>query len=137
MSDEMILEDVKKRIGIDSSITQFDSDIIAGINTTFMILNQLGIGPTDPYIISGSTEKWSDFLGKSKNLEAVKSYVPLKVKMIFDPPTSSAVMESFNSTLRELEWRLNINVDPTTEELAAIRAEKAAQALAEGDDETI
>ena len=110
--DESILTSVKKLLGIADEITDFDMDIIIHINTVFGILNQLGVGPVEGFSITDKTSKWSDFIGDAKNLETVKSYVGLKVRLLFDPPTSSAVTESINRLVSELEWRINVTVDP-------------------------
>lgn len=78
------------------------------INSVFMVLNQLGVGPDEGFTISDDSATWSDFLGKDKSLEGVKTYVYMKVRMIFDPPTSSSVMDSMKRSIDEFEWRLNI-----------------------------
>ena len=75
-----------------------------------MVLNQLGVGPDEGFTISDDSATWSDFLGEDKSLEGVKTYVYMKVRMIFDPPTSSSVMDSMKRSIDELEWRLNIAV---------------------------
>ena len=106
---DSILTSIKKLLGIEESYTHFDSDITMHINSVFMILNQLGVGPPEGFMISGSNEQWSDFIpNDSINLELVKSYTYLKVKLLFDPPLSSAVMESTNRMINEFEWRLNV-----------------------------
>lgn len=107
---ESILISVKKLLGIDKDYDAFDMDIIIHINTVFMILNQLGIGP-DGFAITGYSERWNDFTCGDKMLEAVKSYMYLKVATMFDPPTVGAVAESKNRAISELEWRLNVLVD--------------------------
>lgn len=111
---ESILTSIKKLLGITEDYTYFDTDIIIHINSVFMILNQLGIGPVNCFSITDSFATWSDFLpADNKNFEAVKTYIHLKVKMIFDPPMSSAVMEAMNKMISELEWRLNIEAEQT------------------------
>lgn len=90
----------------------YNPDIIIHINSVFMILNQLGVGPSTPFKITGTTEEWSDFLTDSQDLESVKSYIYLKVKMIFDPPTTSIVSDAMKGLITELECRLNYQVDP-------------------------
>lgn len=105
---DSILTSVKKLLGIEEDYTHFDADIIMHINSVFMILNQLGVGPEEGFSITGATEVWDDYIAGVQNFEAVKSYVFLKVKMLFDPPTGSAVMESYNRTISELESRLNM-----------------------------
>lgn len=108
---ESILTSIKKVLGIYESDTSFDVDIIMHINTVFMILRQMGIGPTNGYSITGSYEVWTDYLSDISLIESVKTYVALKVRLIFDPPASSAIIEAMNRTISELEWRLNIQAD--------------------------
>lgn len=106
---ESILTSVKKLLGIDESYTHFDPDLIMHINSVFSILTQLGVGPPNGFSITGNGEKWDNFITKeSHNLSIVKSYVYLKVKLLFDPPLSSAVIESINKQISEFEWRLNV-----------------------------
>lgn len=108
---ESILTSIKKLLGISEDDTAFDTDIIMHINSVFMILWQLGVGPSKGFIIEDETAEWSDFIEDGLNLELVKSYVYLKVKLLFDPPTSSFVMESMNRQIAEFEWRLNVEVE--------------------------
>lgn len=108
MHDDSILNSIKKLLGLDPSYDAFDQDIIICINTTFSILNQLGAGPVNGYSICDSSAKWSDYLNGNDNLNTIISYMHLKVKTLFDPPTNSSVMESYNKTISELEWRINI-----------------------------
>ena len=104
---ESILTSIKKLMGIPEDYTHYDADIIMHINSVFMILNQLGVGPSDGFSITDKTSVWSDFISDNKNLEAVKSYMYMKVRLLFDPPLNSAVMECMNRIISELEWRLN------------------------------
>jgi hypothetical protein len=106
-----ILGTIKKMLGISYDDSSFDTDIIMNINSVFMILEQLGIGPDGGFSILGNTEIWSDYLGDITNLEGIKSYIYLKVKILFDPPTSSAVLDAINRQISEFEWRLNIQVE--------------------------
>lgn len=106
-----ILNTIKQLLGIQSDYTAFDADIIIHINSAFMALNQLGVGPTECFSIDGSGENWAEFVDKSIDLEAVKTYIYLKVRTIFDPPSSSVVMEAMNKNISELEWRLNVQVE--------------------------
>lgn len=106
-----ILNTIKKLLGIDILDDSFDVDVITHINSTFMILNHIGIGPEETFLITGATETWESFLGTTKNIDGVKSYVYLKVKLLFDPPTSSFVLEANNRIISELEWRLNNTTD--------------------------
>lgn len=111
MSDS-ILTSIKKLIGISEDDAGFDLDLIFHINSVFLILYQIGVGPEIPFSISDKTTTWSDFIPDISKLEAIKTYMFLKVKMIFDPSTSSIVLESQKNLLSELEWRLNLEVDP-------------------------
>lgn len=104
-----ILNSVKESIGIVEEYTHFDNVLIMHINSVFMILNQIGVGPEKGFSISDETAQWSDFLPEdNKNYEAVKSYVSAKVRLMFDPPTGSVHMECLKQVINELEWRLNL-----------------------------
>lgn len=107
---ESILLSIKKLLGIDPEITQFDQDLIMDINTAFMVLTQIGVGPEEGFSISDTSATWSDFTSMQQ-IEGVKSYVHHKVRLMFDPPTNSTVMESEKQIIAELEWRLNITCD--------------------------
>ena len=109
---ESILTSTKKLLGISEEYEHFDKDLIMHINSVLLILNQLGVGPANPFFIVDKEDTWDDFLEDSTALELVKSYVYLKVKLLFDPPLSSAVIESANRMISEFEWRLNVAVDP-------------------------
>lgn len=109
---ESILTSIKKLLGIEETYEHFDADIIMHINTVFMILTQLGVGPAKGFSIQDAATTWEEFIPDGSNLEAVKTYIHLKVKLVFDPPSSSSVIESMNRMISELEWRLNISVDP-------------------------
>ena len=108
---DSILTSVKKIVGISEEDESFDADLIIHINSVLMILNQLGIGPTEGFSIADKTSVWSDFISENSSIEAVKSFVGLKVRMIFDPPTSSAVADAINKTISELEWRILVAVE--------------------------
>lgn len=105
---ESILTSVKKMLGITEEYEHFDADLIMHINSVFMILNQLGVGPLKGFSITDKFAIWEDFLQGGENLESVKTYMYMKVKLLFDPPMSSAVMESMKQMISELEWRLNV-----------------------------
>ena len=107
-----ILLDIKKMLGLDENYSAFDRDVIININSAFLGLNQLGIGPEDGFSISGESDSWEDFVGNEKRLECIKQYIFLRVKTIFDPPASSAVAEAYNKQMAELEFRMNVFVDP-------------------------
>lgn len=111
---ESILISIKKLLGITEEYEHFDSDIIMHINSVFMILTQIGVGPSEGFFITDKTATWDDFIPTGKSLESVKSYVYMKVKLLFDPPQSSAVMESMKNMISEFEWRLNVEVDTPT-----------------------
>jgi len=109
---ESILTSVKKMLGIAEDYEHFDDDIVMHINSVFLILYQLGVGPDTGFTISNKYANWSSFTDNEILLEAVKSYMYLKVRMLFDPPTSGSVMEAMKSLISEYEWRLNVLVDP-------------------------
>ena len=106
-----ILTSIKKMLGVAEDYTEFDEDIITHINSIFLNLTQLGVGPEEGFMIEDDTAVWEDFINDSVQLQAVKTYVYLKVKLLFDPPLSSSVTESINRMIAELEWRLNAAVD--------------------------
>lgn len=110
---ESILASIKKLLGIAKEYTQFDDDIIMHINSVFMTLTQLGVGPSVGFFIEDDTAIWGDFIEDPSKLQAVKSYVYLKVKLLFDPPLSSSVIEATNRMINEYEWRLNVEVETT------------------------
>ena len=112
---DSILTSIKKLLGITEEYEHFDTDIIIHINTVFMTLNQLGVGPDTPVSISSATETWSDSFGDTRNIEAIKTYTYLKVRMLFDPPASSSVMDAMNRQATELEWRLNVQIESDKE----------------------
>jgi len=103
-----ILTSIKKVLGVDESYTAFDEDILMHINSVFSTLNQLGIGPTEGFMIEDSTATWDAFLGTDKRLNAVKTYTYLSVRFLFDPPTTSFVIDAMQKQIGELAWRLNI-----------------------------
>lgn len=106
--DESILNSVKKSVsGLTPEYTQFDQDFITNINSVFMILTQLGVGPQEGFSIEDSSAVWSDFISDSKDLKGVKSYMNMKVKLMFDPPLSSSVIAVLERLTSEFEWRLN------------------------------
>lgn len=109
--NDSILTTIKKALGLAEEYTVFDPDIIMHINTVFMILNQLGVGPEEGFYIEDESSTWDDYIDEDDDLQAVKSYISLKVKLLFDPPLSSSVEKSYKDSISELEWRLNINAD--------------------------
>lgn len=105
---ESILTSIKKLLGIDAEYTHFDADIIIHINSALMTLNQLGIGPEEGFSILSEVETWDSFIGDSVYYEAIKTYVCYYVRIAFDPPMSSSVLESMQRRMNELEWRLQV-----------------------------
>lgn len=103
---DSILTSIKKLLGVSEEYTDFDPDITMHINSVFMILTQMGVGPNTGFRIEDETSKWTDFMADELKLEGVKSYIHLKVKLLFDPPLSGAVRESTEQLIKELEWRL-------------------------------
>lgn len=103
-----ILTSTKKILGIDASYDVFDVDIITHINSVFSTLNQLGIGPTAGFMIEDDTAEWDAFLENDLRLNAVKTYVYLRVRMLFDPPQTSFHIAAMEKQIQELEWRLNV-----------------------------
>lgn len=108
---ESILTSIKKLLGVEEDYEQFDADIIIYINSVFMILNQLGVGPSEGFSICDKSSVWEDFTKDPKLLEAVKTYVYLKVRLLFDPPINSSVTESIKEQLKELQCRILIQVE--------------------------
>lgn len=104
--NESILNSIKKPLGITADYKDFDPDIVFFINTVFPILRQLGVGPVEGFTITDETTKWSEYLNDNKNLENVKTFIYLKVKLLFDPPTASAHMQAIKESIAELEWRI-------------------------------
>jgi hypothetical protein len=108
MAGESILDSTKKALGIAPDYDVFDVDILMHINTVFTVLSQLGIGPEDGFLVEDAEAVWEDFLGTDKQLNSVRTYVFLRVKILFDPPGNSFVMNALNEQIRELEWRLSV-----------------------------
>ena len=108
--NDSILNSVKLQLGILPEYTVFDQQLIIAINTAFSILHQLGVGPKDGYAIEDESNRWDEVVTK-QSLNMVKSYVFLKVKLLFDPPTTSFVLDAYNKQLAEMEWRINSEVE--------------------------
>lgn len=105
-----ILNTIKNMLGIPNTDTAFDTDIIVQINSVFMTLNQLGIGPDTVYSIEDSTPVWTDFLTDLAMYASVKAYMYQKVRLAFDPPSASFVLDAIRNQIQELEWRLSVQV---------------------------
>lgn len=108
---ESILTSIKKMLGIAEDYTHFDADLIMHINSVLSILTQIGVGPSEGFFIEDDDATWADFIPEDPRLGFVKSFMHLKVKLLFDPPLSSAVMESMNRMLEEFEWRIHVEAD--------------------------
>lgn len=113
MYNNSILLSVKKNLGITEEYTHFDKDIIMHINTYLNVLYQLGVGSM-PLVIEDDKAEWTDLVGDRNDLETIKTYLYIKVRMVFDPPTSSILAEALNKSASELEWRINSTVDYPT-----------------------
>lgn len=105
---ESILKSIKKFLGIDAEYEHFDADIIMHTNSVFADLWQMGVGPYEGFEIEDDITTWSDFLEGSTKFNSVKSYIELRVKILFDPPTSPTVMEAMRREIDRWEWRLNV-----------------------------
>lgn len=109
MQSESILQSIKKLLGIEPDYTYFDQDLIIHINSVLSILSQIGFGPEEGFFITGGTETWDDLFDESNpQMQLVKPYIYLKVRLMFDPPLNSTVINSINAQIEELEWRLNV-----------------------------
>ena len=108
---DSILTSIKKLLGIEEHYDHFDLDIITHINSAFMVLNQLGVGPEEGFSIEDKIKTWSDFIGDQSNIESVKSYVYFKVRLAFDPPQMGYLVDAIKNQISELEWRLNVQTE--------------------------
>ena len=114
MDNDNILNSVKLAIGYPPEQMAFDNIIIMHINSVFMILAQAGVGPKNGFRITDDSSEWTDFLSSDdENFESVKSYVCLKVRLLFDPPSNTTHMQSLKDMINEFEWRLNIEAEIT------------------------
>lgn len=112
--EESILTSIKKLLGIAEEYTQFDTDLIIHINTVLSVLGQIGVGSDGRQSMIDKNTTWESVIGTESKLDMVKSYVYLKVKLLFDPPQSSSVMDAMNRSIDELEWRIFVETDPET-----------------------
>lgn len=109
--NESILKSVKQGLGVPEWDDGFDATLVIHINSALMTLSQLGVGPNGGVLITGPTETWASVVEGDTEFEMVKSYVILKVKLLFDPPSSSFVLDAINKQLAEFEWRLNVQAE--------------------------
>lgn len=113
--EQSILLSTKKILGIAPDYTVFDLDILTHINSAFSTLTQLGVGPTTGFMIEDESTEWAEFFGEVPDIQwnSVKTYVYLRVRQVFDPPTTSFAIQAFQDQIRELEWRLNVHREET------------------------
>jgi hypothetical protein len=111
--EQSILTSTKKILGIAGDYTAFDLDIITHINTAFSTLTQLGVGPAEGFMIEDAEDEWEDFIENDNRYNSIKSYVFLKVRQLFDPPTTSYLIAAMDKQIQELEWRLNTSREAT------------------------
>lgn len=109
--DQSILDSTKKILGLSPDYTAFDQDIATHINSVFSTLEQLGVGPVGGFFIEDKAALWGDLLGSDARLNLVKSYVYLRVRLIFDPPATSFTQEAMKEQIREMEWRISVVVE--------------------------
>lgn len=109
---DSILTSIKKLLGIDADYRHFDQDIIMHINSAFAMLTQLGVGPENGFSISDESAVWDDFIPDSPQLGFVKSFMYLKVRIMFDPPLTSSVLDSMQRQIDEFVWRIQVAADP-------------------------
>ena len=109
--DDSILNSTKKLLGIAEDYDAFDTDIVMHINSVFNTLSQLGLHPTDGFAIEDESSVWSEYIDNQKLYNSVKTYMYLKVRLLFDPPTTSFAIESFAKQIAEYEWRINVQIE--------------------------
>lgn len=117
VNDQSILMSIKKLLNVDEADDAFDTDIGMLINAEFMTLHQLGIGPAEGFSINEADTVWADFSDDKTLINAVKTYIYMKVRLIFDPPASSVVADAFNARIHELEFRLNAQAERYNDDL--------------------
>ena len=105
-----ILDSVKHALGVEEDTAAWDADLVMFINAVFGTLYQLGVGPEQPFTISDNSAEWDEFTTRD-DIEMVKSYMYLKVRLLFDPPTTTTMYQALDTSTKELEWRLNVAVD--------------------------
>lgn len=111
---ESILTSIKSFVGVTGEYGHFDPQLIMHINSVFMDLNQMGVGPDEYFTIEDETSVWTDFLPAGINLEAVKSYMGIRVRLLFDPPQNSSVLNAMKAEADKWEWRLNVAAETST-----------------------
>lgn len=111
-----ILTDIKNLLGIDAEDTNFDTELVIFINAAISKVTQLGVGPEEGFSITGTTQTWEDLIGNFKNLQAVKDYIYIDVRLIFDPPSNAFVVNAYRDMQNELAWRITVMVDDNKKE---------------------
>lgn len=106
-----ILNTIKQMLGIDETFNGFDPEIIIDINSALMTLHQIGIGPSDGFQITSESDFWEDLTVDASQLNGIKTYIYLKTRLLFDPPSNSFLVQSMEKQIQELEWRLNVNAE--------------------------
>lgn len=108
-----ILENIKKAVNLPSDYEAFDQDVMMHINSVFSTLHQLGVGPPSGFMIQDGGETWADFLGNDPRLNNIKTYIYLRVRLLFDPPTTGFHVSAMSQQIAELEWRINAHREDT------------------------
>jgi hypothetical protein len=108
VAEAKILDSIKKLLGIAPEYDVFDDEIIIHINSVFSVMHQLGAAPLQGFLVVDGTETWDQYIGDAHHVQMIKTLTYMKVRLIFDPPASSSVLNSFESQIKELEWRLSI-----------------------------
>lgn len=108
-----ILNSVKKVLNLAEDFTVFDQDVMMHINSVFSTLNQLGAGPEDGFMIEDADATWDAFLGSDPRLNTIKTYVYLRVRLLFDPPTLGYLIDALKEQIKEQEWRINVEMERT------------------------
>ena len=111
IGSESILKSVRGLVGIGPEYDYFDTLLRSYINAVFVTLSQLGIGPSIPFVITGTKETWSDFIPDEHFIHMVEPYVGFKVRLMFDASLSTAVQNSIEKSAAELEWRMIAQVE--------------------------
>ena len=108
---DLVLDSIKKVLGDNPGFEYFNPDIIMQINTFFTVLTQIGVGPKEGVFITDNTTTWSDLFGTDARLNSIKTYIFSRVKLLFNPSQNSSYNEILKDTIKELEWRLNVQCD--------------------------
>lgn len=106
--EESILISTKKVLGVSEEYAEFDLDILTHINAAFGVLNQLGLGPDEGFYVEDESSVWEDYITKSSVLSMIRTYVFLKVRFLFDPPTTSFLINAVEEQINQHEWRINV-----------------------------